>query len=219
MKVKYIVFDFDGTLFDSMSIWDTAGELYLQSMGKQAKPSLREEVRELSLHQSAVYLKREYGLDESEEEIIRGIHQTIEDFYRYEVRPKAGVLAFLKELREAGMKLCIATASDRSLIEGALKRCGVFEFFDQIFTCSEVGHGKDEPMIFRKAMEYFQADRGNVVVFEDAFYAARTAKQDGFMTVAVFDKSEERQRELQQMCDCYLTDFEHTDIFWKFASV
>ncbi len=62
MKIKYAVFDFDGTLFDSMFIWDTAGETYLRSLGKDPKPSMREDISTLSLYQSACYFQREYGL-------------------------------------------------------------------------------------------------------------------------------------------------------------
>ena len=57
MKFNGIIFDFDGTLFDSMYIWDTAGETYLRSLGKAPKPSLREAVKTMSLRQSARYLQ------------------------------------------------------------------------------------------------------------------------------------------------------------------
>lgn len=218
MKIRCAVFDFDGTLFDSMRIWDTVGESFLQSLGKEPRPSMREDVRALSLYQSACYFKEEYQLDLSVNEIIQGIDQIIEDYYIYEVQPKKNVPVFLRELKEAGIGICIATASERYMIEAALKRCRLNGYFDAVFTCSELGHGKDEPVIFRRAMEYFQADRGTTIIFEDAFHALQTAKNDGFVTAAVFDESEKRQLQLRQMCDCYLPDFEHTEIFWKFAS-
>lgn len=218
MKVKCAIFDFDGTLFDSMYIWDTVGDTYLRSLGKEPKPSMREDVRALSLYQSACYFQKEYDLPLSAEEIMAGINQIIEHFYIREVLPKPGVAAFLEELKQAGISMCIATASDRYQIEAALARCGLSHFFDAVFTCGEVGHGKDEPVIFREAMRHFHADRNNTVIFEDAIHAVQTAKADGFTVVAVFDASEKRQRELCGISDCYLTDFEHTEEFWKFAS-
>ena len=216
MKIKCAIFDFDGTLFDSMFIWDNVGEIYLHSLGKEPKASMREDVRILSLYQSACYFKEEYGIDLSVEEIMAGINQTIEHFYIHEVQPKVGVVPFLNELKQQGISMCIATASDRYQIEAALKRCGMEEIFEAIFTCTEVGHGKDEPEIFRKAMEYFDADRSNTVVFEDALHAIRTAKSDGFGVVAVFDSSEERQNEIRNLSDCYISDFEHLEEFWSF---
>ena len=218
MKIKCAIFDFDGTLFDSMFIWDSVGELYLRSLGKEPKPSMREDVRALSLYQSACYFQKEYDLALSVEEIMAGINQTIEHFYIHEVLPKHGVVDFLEQMKKAEIPMCVATASDRCQIEAALGRCGMEHYFEAIFTCGEVGHGKDEPIIFQKAMEHFGADRSAAIVFEDALHAVQTAKADGFSVVAVFDNSEKRQNELRDLADCYIADFEHTEDFWKFAS-
>ena len=219
MKTDCAVFDFDGTLFDSMFIWDIAGGMYLRSVGRDPKPSMQEDIRTLSLYQTACYFKENYRLPLSVEEIMAGINSTIEHFYIDEVLPKPGAAAFLGQLKKAGIPACIATASDRYQIEAALKRCSMEQYFDAIFTCSEVGHGKDEPFIFRKAMEHFGADRSTTLVFEDALHAVRTAKADGFTVIAVFDGSEKRQDELRALADLCLPDFEHTEEFWKFASV
>lgn len=218
MKIKCAIFDFDGTLFDSMFIWDTVGEIYLHSLGKEPKPSMREDVRALSLYQSACYFKQEYDLPFSVEEIMTGINQTIEHFYIHEVQPKPGVVDFLEQMKKAEIQMCIATASDRYPIEAALSRCGMEHYFETIFTCSEVGYGKDEPFIFQKAMEHFEADRSITIVFEDAIHAIQTAKADGFAVVAVFDNSEKHQTKIRDLSDCYIADFRHTEEFWKFAS-
>lgn len=217
MKIKCALFDFDGTLFDSMFIWDSVGEIYLHSLGKEPKPSMREDVRALSLYQSACYFQKEYDLSLSVEQIMTGINQTIERFYIHEVLPKPGVADFLEQMKKCKVRMCIVTASDRYQIEAALNRCGMEDYFEAIFTCSEIGHGKDEPIIFQKAMEYFNADRSDTVVFEDAIHAIRTAKADGFLVVAVFDNSEKRQSEIRKLSDYYISDFEHTEEFWKFA--
>lgn len=218
MKIKCAIFDFDGTLFDSMFVWDSVGEIYLRSLGKEPTLSVREDVRALSLYQSACYFQKEYDLSLSVEEIMAGINQTIEYFYIHEVLPKPGVVNFLERMKKAEIPMCIATASDRYQIKAALDRCGMDHFFDAIFTCSEVGHGKDEPVIFRKAMEHFGADRNSTIIFEDAIHAIQTAKTDGFAVAAIFDSSEKRQAEIRDLADCYITDFEHTEEFWKFAS-
>jgi len=218
MKIKCAIFDFDGTLFDSMFIWDSVGEIYLRALGKEPMPSMREDVRALSLYQSACYFRREYDLPLSAEEIMAGINQAIAHFYIHEVLPKPGVVDFLEQMKGAGIPMCIATASERCQIEAALSRCGMAHYFDAIFTCSEVGHGKDVPVIFRKAMEHFGADRSSTVIFEDAIHAIQTAKADGFAVAAVFDSSEKRQKEIRDLSDCYIADFEHTEEFWEFAS-
>lgn len=215
MKIRCAIFDFDGTLFDSMFIWDRAGEMYLRSLGVEPKPSLREDVRTMSLYQSACYFQREYGLQMSAEEIMAGINGVVEDFYIHQVQPKPGVVEFLERMKKAQIPMCIATASDRYQIEAALGRCGMERYFEAIFTCTEVGHGKDEPHIFRRALEYFGADRSTTVIFEDALHAIRTAKADGFQVAAVFDDSEQRQEEIRSLADYCIADFEHTENFWR----
>ena len=177
MKLKCAIFDFDGTLFDSMYIWDMIGEVYLRSLGKEPKPSMREDIRALSLYQSSCYFKEEYAIDLSVEEIMAGINKTVENFYLHEVQPKVGVVTFLNQMKQQGIATCIATASEYDQIEAALQRCQMEHLFDAIFTCTEVGHGKDEPVIFRKAMEYFDAERNNTLIFEDALHACKNCKK------------------------------------------
>ncbi len=217
MKIKCAIFDFDGTLFDSMYVWDRAGEDYLRSFGKEPGPTVREDMRVMSLAQCAAYFKREYALPFSEDEIAEGINRTVEKYYFHDVLPKPGTAAFLEELRQRGVKLCVATATDRYQVEAALKRCGLDRYFDAVFTCSEVGRGKDAPDIFRAAMAHFGADRQSTVVFEDALYAARTAGADGFQVAAVYDASERDQAEMRRICDVYIPDYMHLESFRAFA--
>ena len=120
--------------------------------------------------------------------------------------------------RRAELLAWASAQTDRYLIEAALRRCGIEALFDAIFTCSEVGHGKDEPVIFRRAMEHFGAQRGSTVVFEDAIHAVETAKKDGFTVAAVFDESEKRQDEVRALADCYITSFEQLEQFWAMTA-
>lgn len=216
--IQAAIFDFDGTLFDSMFIWDTASETYLRSIGKEPADDLQSILKPLSLYQSAAYLGEHYGIPLSTEEIMDGINRTVEDFYFHTVEPKPGVIAFLEELDRKGVHMCIATATDRYQVEAALVRCGMKSFFSDIFTCTEVGSGKDRPLIFRKAMEHLGTDRSNTVVVEDAWHAIRTAKEDGFSVVAVYDPHENMQSSVRGTADVYLTDYSSTEAFWKFAS-
>ena len=216
--LKGLIFDFDGTLFDSMFIWDTAGEVYLRSIGKEPEADLQKTLKPMSLLQSAQYIREKYDIPLSVEDIMDGINRTVEVFYFHTVEPKPGVIDFLEELHHRNIKMCIATATDRYQVEAALQRCKMRHFFSEIFTCTEVGNGKDRPDIFRKAMEHLQTDRSNTAVVEDAYHAAHTAKQDGFMVVGVYDSYESRQQELLQIADVFLPDYLHLNNFWKFAS-
>ena len=212
------VFDVDGTLLDSMSVWDTIGEDYLRGIGYIPRENLNETFRAMSLLQAARYYQNEYGVRLSVEEIMRGVNGLLERFYRDKVMLKPGAHGFLRELSAHGVRLCVATATERPLVEAALRRGGVLGYFDGILTCTDVGSGKDKPLIYRRALKCVGGDRPSVVVFEDALHAARTAKADGFPVAAVYDSHEKRQDELKALADFYLTDFSDFDSFWKLAS-
>ncbi len=215
--LKGAIFDFDGTLFDSMYIWESAGERYLRSIGKEPHEDLQKTLKSMDLRQSAVYIKDNYSISMSVEEIMEGVKRLVEGDYYYNIQPRNGVKDFLEQLKEHGVKMCIATATDRYQVDAALKRCGMDGYFSEVFSCDEVGHAKDEPVIFELAMKYMKTTRDDTVVIEDAFHAAKTAKKAGFLTSSVYEPHENRQEELKAVSDCYLESFAQTDIFWQFA--
>ncbi len=204
MRIRGAIFDVDGTLLDSMFIWDTIGEAYLRSIGYQPKENLNETFKNMSLHQAARYYQTEYGVTQSIDEIMDGVNAMLERYYRFEVPLKPGVAELLERLRQDGIKLCIATATDRHLVEAALDRCGVLSCFGEIFTCNEVGHGKDEPDIFEAALRFLGTEKSETVVFEDSLYAIRTAKETGFPVAAVYDSHEKEQDKVRLLADIYL---------------
>lgn len=213
--LKGAIFDFDGTLFDSMFVWENAGEVYLRSLGIEPQEKLAAKINTMSLQQSAEYIRGKYAVNFTVNEIIEGINRTVEQFYFNTVQPKPGVIAFLEQLKAGGVKMCIATASARYQIKAALKRCGMEAYFSEIFTCDGIGHGKDEPFIFRKALEHLNTSRSDTVVFEDSYYAVKTAKADGFIIAAVYDFYEKSQEELRALTDFFIEDYRNTDTLLK----
>lgn len=213
MTLCSAVFDMDGTLLDSMPIWETMGARYLQSIeiGCDAKNDVDDVVKDLSPLQTAQYYQNAYGVTLSIDEIMAGINAMLEDFYRNEALLKPGVMDLLRLLNKKGVKMCIATATDRCLVEPALERCGVTPYIGKIFTCTEVGHGKDEPQIFEAARDFLGTDREDTFVFEDALYAIKTAKDAGFPVAAVYDPSEAAQGRVQALCDVFLEDLTQLD--------
>ena len=153
----------------------------------------------------------------SVEEICRQVNGWIERFYREEARLKPGAASFVKRLCDAGVKLVIATATDDFLVEAALRRCGVMEYFSGLVTCTHVNQGKDRPDVYRAAMERIGTGREDTVVFEDSLKALRTARDDGFSTVGVYDRFERDQAGLAALADFYLKSYTDCEEFWKFA--
>ncbi|MCI8918748.1 MAG: HAD family phosphatase [Eubacterium sp.] len=206
MRIRGAIFDVDGTLLDSMEVWDSIGENYLRSIGYEPKENLKETFQNMSLQQAACYYQAEYCVTLGIDEIMAGVNAMLKRYYFSKVPLKAGAAEMLEWLRGNGVKLCIATATDRNLVEGALERCGVLHYFDGLFTCSEVGHGKDEPHIFEAALRFLGTPKAETAVFDDALYAVRTAKEAGFLVAAVYDSHEKARDEVRLLSDLYLED-------------
>ena len=205
--IKGAIFDLDGTLLDSMFIWDTIGEEYLRSLGKEPHEDLKETFMTLTLEEAAEYYREHYGVTLSVKEIVDGVNAMVEQTYRTKVTLKPGISEYLAWLKENGVRMCVATVTDRYLVEETLERLGVRHYFSEIYTCAEVGFGKDKPVIYQKALEHLGTEKSDTYVFEDLPFALNTAKTDGFPTVGVYDRHEAHQDELKELADYYIFDF------------
>lgn len=213
--IRGCIFDLDGTILDSMEYWETAGARFLRSHNIEPRPDLRAVQKTMSLRQSAEYYRDHYGLALSVEAIMQGVLDMVRHYYEDDVQLKPDISDFLRQLQAQGVVMCIATATDKPLVEAALKRCGVFDCFTDILTCNSVGFGKDRPEIYRAALRVLGTKKEETLVFEDALYATKTAKADGFTVVGVADPFEEDEVQLREISDLFLDDYRDFDGFWK----
>lgn len=214
--IRGAIFDVDGVLLNSMPVWENLGELYLKSRGIPAEKGLGEILFSMSLEEGAGYLISHYGLNLTCEQVVKGLAGEVRDFYAEKVPLKEGVRQFLDEFRERKIPMAIATSGDRNNTEAALKRLKVYSYFQGIFTCSEIGSGKDQPDIYYAAALHLDTDAAETLVFEDAYHALRTAGKAGFKTVAVYDRSNDKHlAQIWNTADIYLSEFTDFDLFWK----
>lgn len=199
----------DGTLLDSMPMWKHVASNYLLSQGLLPDKDTDAHFQSLSLPQAARLFQKEYGSSKSVDSIIHEINQMVADQYRHRVPLKPGAKEFLKELRDREIPVCVATATDRMQVQAAFDRLSIAEYISNIFTCTEVGHGKDEPDIYEAALQFLNMPKENVLVFEDALYAIRTAKAAGFQVAAIQDACETKnEAEIRSLADYYFQDFQ-----------
>lgn len=204
INIKGAIFDLDGTLLDSMHIWDTIAEDYLLSQGILPDSNLREAVRVMSIQQVCEHFCNVYGLPLTQQEIADGINKMIEDFYFNHAQLKDGAVEMLERLKNHGTRMCVATATDRYLVEAALNRTGIADYFGRIFTCTESGAGKDQPDIFDQALDFLGTAKNETIIFEDSLYAIKTAKAHGFIVAAFYDAvSHHQQKEIKSLADYY----------------
>lgn len=207
--MKAAIFDLDGTVFDSMGIWDDAGKRYLRKIHAEPEEDLNRILFPMTMEEGAAYVKKHYGLKQTEPEIVNGVLEIVRDFYYEEVQAKDGVIDFLKELSERGIPMAAATAGDRQLADRALRRLGIRDLFTELLTCQETGAGKHEPDIYLRALEVLGTVSSETYVFEDVFYALETAKKAGFRTVGVADRYSLRERmQIQNTADYFLENWQ-----------
>lgn len=209
VKIEGAVFDMDGTLLDTMPIWEHATESYLVGKGIEVEEKLSETLFTMSMKQGAAYVKEKYGVSESIEELVSATNAIVAEAYRSSAEAKPGVPEFLEKLKQRGVKMVVATSTDRVHAEAALKRTGIYDYFERIFTCTEVGEGKSKPDIYEAALAELGTNRAATWVFEDALYAIKTAKKAGFRTVGLYDEtSRKEQEEIRRTADIYLKGIE-----------
>lgn len=205
---KGFIFDVDGTILDSMSIWMDAGKLYLESLGIKTDENIGEVMFEMTMEQGAKYLQDNYNVELSIEEICQGINDRVFEFYEEEAPEKPGIREVLEKAKKRKISMTIATSTDRPMIEAALKRLDLIDYFQEIFTTTEVGKGKDSPDIFNKAMLAMNTSPKNTWLFDDAAYSLATAKKMGINTVGVYDvHSDGRQDEVKKFSDVYIKEW------------
>ncbi len=216
--IEGAIFDFDGTLFDSMAIWENIGENYLRTLGVEPEENLKKTFQNFSLYQAACYYREIYHITLSVQDIMDGVCAMVEKYYMETAQPKPGAIPFLEQLWKRGVKMCIATANDDALVTAVLSKWDLEKYFSTVLTCTSMGCGKDEPVIYREALRHLKTEKSATVVFEDAAHAIKTARQDGFPTAAVYDRYEKDQAAVIQYADVYITDYRDAADFWKFAA-
>ena len=197
------IFDVDGTLLDSMVIWEEAAVRYLHSLGFEPEENLSEKIMTMSMEEGADYVIAHYGVNLTRKEILDGIRELIRGFYEDEVQLKPGVEQVIKSLAVKDIPMIIATSSDSACVTAGLKRLGVWSYFKGILTCSDIGKGKTEPDIYLAAAKEIGSKPSETVVFEDALHAIVTAKNAGFITVGIYDSYNQDEEKIRKIADCY----------------
>lgn len=209
MKLKYGIFDMDGTLIDSMPMWRGLGKGVLQRRGIQPRPDFHEAMKPLTMREGCAYCKLAYDLPESTAEIIEECCGVVRDFYRTQAKPLPGVPEFLAKQKARGAKLYVATATDRPLAEIALRQTGLDAYFDGMLTCAEAGVGKQQPDIYEQTLTLSGCAREDTIIFEDALHAIRTAKAARFRVAAIHDPAlTAAHAEIRTLADYYVETYE-----------
>lgn len=208
MKFKCAIFDLDGTLLKSTDVWAQIDIEFLRKRGIEVTKEFMEAIKTKNFKEGSEYVVERYGLNERPEDIVKEWFDMAIAAYTHNIDLKPYAREYLCELKNAGIKLVVATASDRLLYEPCLKRNGIYDLFDDFTQSDEVERGKGFPDIYIRAAEKCGVSITDCVVYEDILKGVCAAKDGGFTTVAVYDKSSEKSwEEIKQYADMAIYDY------------
>lgn len=210
IKQQYdaVIFDLDGTLIDSMWVWEKIDEVFLGNLNIEVPKDMNQFLEGKSFTETAIYFKERFDLTMSIEAIKQTWLEMAWAFYTEQVPLKKGVKAFLQALQAQGIKMGIATSNSIELVEAVLKHLEIEAFFSQVRTSCEVGKGKPFPDIYLKVAEDLDVDPARCLVFEDIPNGVRAGKNAGMTAWCINDRQGEvLWEEAKGLADDFIEDY------------
>ena len=208
-KGKALIFDLDGTLLDSMGVWDEVDADFLHDRGFEVPDDYQAKVAAMQFRAVAEYTINRFGLDETAEAVMDEWHSRAFDKYSTTVVPKPHAVEYLTALRDSGTRLGIATSLPPQLREAAMRHTGIDVFFDAVCSVDDAGDvGKDQPDVYLLAAQQLGVTPTQCTVFEDLLLGMRAAKGVGMRVWAMYDDSSRSNwSAIRDLADASFRDF------------
>lgn len=205
---KAVIFDLDGTLVDSMWMWEAIDIEYLARFQIPVPEGLQNAIEGLSFSETAHYFKEHFHLPDSIEKIKKDWNEMAKEKYEKEVFLKPGAMEFLKQCKEKNLVLGIATSNSRELVDAVIQALRLEKYFSCIMTACEVQKGKPAPDIYFAVADKLSVNPSECLVFEDIVPGILAGKNAGMQVCAVKDQYSEYQKaEKKETADYYIDSY------------
>lgn len=205
-KMNVYVFDLDGTLLDSMEVWDHLGEIYLRTLGKKPERGLSEKTRNMSWNEFTAYLRKTYHICKTQDMIARELEEMIKLFYHKAAQEKSGAAEYVKYLASRGETLFAVSDTTRENTMNALEHLGILDDFQGVYTAETMGRKNSRNFYLRLAL-HLHLEPQEITVWEDSYRCAKAAKEAGCRVYAVEEDTERNRMGIINAADRYVKDF------------
>lgn len=208
MNINTYLFDFDGTLVNSMPSFINVMLRILDENNIKYEDDIIKIITPLGYEGTASYYISKLGLKMTKEELILLMNKYAYNEYAYKIEAKKNVIPTLKALKDKDYTLNILTASPHSVLDVCLKRLGIYELFTNIWSCDDFLTTKQNPMIYQMASQKLNVKESEVLFFDDNINALKTASLSGMKTCGVYDESSKDYKDdIKKISDMYIHDF------------
>ncbi len=207
MIEKYI-FDFDGTLVDSMKHWSQKMTDILERRKISYPENIIKIITPLGDIGTAKYFKEQFGISQSVEELLEEMDEYALPQYHYHIQAKETVKETLTILKTSGYSLNVLTASPHRMLDICLQRLELYDLFDNVWSCDDFSTTKSDIQIYHMVAERLHTTVENCFFFDDNVNALSTAKKAGMKVIGVYDESSEDDKEvIEEVCEMYIHRF------------
>lgn len=204
---RVYLFDFDGTLVDSMPTFISVMLRILDEFGIKYGDDIVKIITPLGYHGTAEYY-RGLGISATTAELVELMNKYAQEEYAYKILAKETVVETLAGLKERGDSLNVLTASPHIMLDPCLKRLGIWDLFDNVWSCDDFCTTKSNPEIYREAARRMGCLPQDVIFVDDNVNAVKTARTAGMTAYGIFDKSSaEYEDEMRDASHKYLKSF------------
>jgi len=205
--VKTYLFDFDGTLVDSMPTYIKAMLHILDENNVKYSSDIVKIITPLGYINTAKYFIS-LGINLSEEKIVSKMQTYALNQYTNHIQAKNNVVVVLNKLKKEGNSLNILTASPHSVLDPCLKRLNIYHLFDNIWSCDDFSTTKTDPQIYYKIASILNININNLMFLDDNINGLKTASEIGVKTIGVYDaSSEEYTSQIKKITQKFIYDF------------